>query len=356
MITLFGATGYTGRLVAAALARRGLAFRLAGRSPERLAALSQSLPDSPPWLVADATRPETLSALLPDTRLLVNCAGPFTDLGEPVVALAALSGVHYLDTSNELGYVHGLRSYDALAQGSGAAIVPACGFEVALADCAAAVLAASMEAAPTEIDVVYDLGGGGSSIGTRRSAVRSLATSWLAYRQGRWLTQVPCREVRPFHLPGRRRHALSFPSSEIATVPGHLAVQEVRAWMAISAGARFWAPLLLPFFARLARGPVGRLVEAVVVRVARPPRTGMRSQAPFAVRVEVHHVEARAALMLTGRGVYELTSRIVAYAAGQMLQPGYHRRGVLAPAAALDPQAMLARAAAEWGVQVSRDA
>ena len=102
MITLFGATGYTGRLVARALARieipgQGLVddqVRLAGRSPEKLARLAGSLPGSPAWLVADATRPATLPPLFQDSRVLVNCAGPFTDLGEPVVAQAALNGVH----------------------------------------------------------------------------------------------------------------------------------------------------------------------------------------------------------------------------------------------------------------------
>ena len=61
------------------------------------------------------------------------------------MAQAALNGVHYLDTTNELGYVYRLRSYDALARRSGAAIVPACGFEVALADCAAVELAAGLD-------------------------------------------------------------------------------------------------------------------------------------------------------------------------------------------------------------------
>jgi len=95
-LTLFGATGYTGQLIAHALDRRGLAFRLAGRSAERLAALSWSLESHPPTLVADVHSPNSLPALFDHTRLLINCAGPFTDLGEPVVALAAEHGVHLL--------------------------------------------------------------------------------------------------------------------------------------------------------------------------------------------------------------------------------------------------------------------
>jgi short subunit dehydrogenase-like uncharacterized protein len=327
VITLFGATGYTGRLVAHALARQRLPFRMAGRLPQKLAHLAAALPSSPPWLVADAMQPETLPALLDNTRVLVNCAGPFTDLGEQVVAAAALSGVHYLDISNELGYVYGLRSYDALACGSGAAIVPACGFEVALADCAAAVLYPPAGSKPAggidETSVVYDIEGRGTSIGTRRSAVRALATSWLGYQKGQWVQEIPGRRTKRFQLPGGPRHALSFPSSE-----------------------------MVPLFAWLARGPVGRLVETIISQTFPPPRNAMRSDAPFTIRVEIGHGGARQVMTLTGKGVYDLTAEIVAYAAGQMAQPDYDHSGVLAPAAALDPQALLDRAVAEWGVTI----
>ncbi len=139
MITLFGATGTTGTLIAKVLAREGLAFRLAGRSPDRLAALSAQLPGAPGWVVADVMQPDTLASLFKDgTRLLINCAGPFTDLGERVVSLAALNGVHYLDTTNELSFRIRAQGYNELARKNGAAVVPACAFEVAPADCMAA--------------------------------------------------------------------------------------------------------------------------------------------------------------------------------------------------------------------------
>jgi short subunit dehydrogenase-like uncharacterized protein len=384
MITLFGATGYTGRLVARALARtefpgqpQGVPLRLAGRSPDKLTRLAESLPGSPAWLVADATRPATLPPLFQGSRVLVNCAGPFTDLGEPVVTQAALNGVHYLDTTNELGYVYQMQSYDTLARRSGAAIVPACGLEVALADCAAAVLArlatkaqsllgteeppsgilsqpSGKEPVFDELVVVYDIHGRGSSIGSRRSAVRALATSWLGYRDGYWCRAMPGREGRRVQLPGGPRPAISFPSSEIVTVPHHIPVGQVKTWLTASWHAPLWAPALLPIFAWLARGLVGRMVEAVIACVFPPQETGLRSDAPFTIQVEARHGDTREMLTLTGKGVYDLTAEIVAYAAGQLAQPGYDRAGVLPPAAALDPQALLDHAVARWGITLSQ--
>lgn len=369
MITLFGATGYTGRLVARALARLELPFRLAGRSPEKLARLSGSLSAAPPWLVADATQPSTLPALFQNTSVLVNCVGPFTDLGEPVVAQAALSGIHYLDTTNELGYVYRVQSYDTLARRSGAAIVPSCGFEVALADCAAAVLSSDLLASsegererPTfdEVRVVYALSGRGTSFATRRSAVRALATSWLGYRGGRWNWAVPGGETRRVRLPGNSgtRLVLSFPSSETVTVPSHVPVRQVTTWMTFPWPFVLLGPMFVPTFAWLARGPVGSLILALLSSrwVAPPPETGMRSQAPFSVQVTLRQDDGIQSLTLSGKGVYDLTAEIIASAAGRMTQPHYDRAGVMAPATAFDPQALLDHAVAEWGISVERDA
>ncbi len=359
MITLFGATGYTGRLVARALARQEHPFRLAGRSPDKLAALSEMLPTSPAFLVADATRPDTLSALFRDTRVLINCVGPFTDLGEPVVAQAGLSGVHYLDTTNELGYVYRMQSYDQLARQHGAAVVPACGFEVALSDCAAAMLSRLASArgendAPFDaVSVVYALSGWRASIGTRRSAVRALATSWLGYRGGRWVGAIPGGQAHRFRLdePLGLRLALSFPSAETVTLPQHIKVDQVMTWMVFPWPIVLLGPVAVPAFAWLARGPVGALIMAAISRIAAPPDAGMRDQAPFQVRVTLRQGDRSWSLAMSGQGVYDLTANIIAYAAGELCRPDYDRSGVLAPAQALDPRGLLDFAGGEWTVE-----
>ena len=204
-ITLFGATGFTGQLIAHELDQRGLPFRIAGRSEEKLKLLSTRLPSKPECVVADAAHPASLPALFHETNLLINCAGPFTDLGERVIAQAAISGVHYLDITNELGYVFKARSYHEMAQRTGAAIVPACGFEITLADCAAQIAASlfqnNAQSEPFDsIDILYTLQGSGASQGTRKSMVRSLATSWIAYKDGDWTGQIPGQKVKQFEV------------------------------------------------------------------------------------------------------------------------------------------------------------
>ena len=89
--------------------------------------------------------------------------------------------------------------------------------------------------------------------------MRSLATSWITYRDGEWKGQIPGGRVRKFSWPAAPgapetpHHALNFPSCESVTIPAHLLTRRVDVWMANIRAARFWAPVGIPLFARLSR-------------------------------------------------------------------------------------------------------
>jgi short subunit dehydrogenase-like uncharacterized protein len=84
-ITVIGATGYTGRLVAHELARGDVPFLLTGRDAERLGELAREVGGAETATV-DVTSLESLQRTLRAGDVVINCAGPFSDLGEPVVA------------------------------------------------------------------------------------------------------------------------------------------------------------------------------------------------------------------------------------------------------------------------------
>ena len=356
MITLFGATGYTGHLIARALDRRGLPFRIAGRSAGKLQALSQSLASRPSTLIADVRTPESLPALFSGARLLINCVGPFTDLGEPVVRLAAAHGAHYLDITNELAYVYRLRQYAKLAQQTGAAIVPACGFEVAIADCAVALLARRFLGSIEEVSVVYYLGGSGMSIGTRLSGLRTFATSWLAYEDGKLKGRAPGSLVKRGAINGRSYGAIYFPSAEVVTIPAHSRVRNVHAWMAISRRSAGLASAIIPTISLLLRTPLGWLAAQIISRITPPPGEAMRAQSRFAIKIELNDSGKRRSQVWSGRDAYGLTGEIAAYAAQEMIRAGYSKAGVLAPAQALGPEGFLEWLKTEQAVVVQEDA
>src|SRR6266511_683598 len=96
-IVLFGATGYTGRLVAGALVAAGAAPLLAGRDQKRLDALETA--------IADAARPESLRALLEQGDVLVSTVGPFALRGAAALRAAVQAGATYLDSAGEPSFI-----------------------------------------------------------------------------------------------------------------------------------------------------------------------------------------------------------------------------------------------------------
>src|SRR5260370_878772 len=103
-IAIYGAGGYTGRLVAAEVIGRGAEAVLVGRGRERLEA-TVAAAGGGEVRVGTLDDPSGLVAAIADCDAIVNCAGPFTTLGEPVVQAAIAAGIHYVDTTAEQLYV-----------------------------------------------------------------------------------------------------------------------------------------------------------------------------------------------------------------------------------------------------------
>jgi short subunit dehydrogenase-like uncharacterized protein len=104
-IAIYGATGYTGKLIAAELARDGAELILSGRNRAKLEELSAELGGSLRIQVATLDDPDSLRRLLEPCAVVIDCAGPFQLHGEPVLRAAVETGTHYLDTTGEQAYI-----------------------------------------------------------------------------------------------------------------------------------------------------------------------------------------------------------------------------------------------------------
>ncbi len=136
-VILFGATGFTGRLVAEVLQARaaagaGFQWALAGRSADRLAAVRQAIgaPASLPVLTADATDVAGMAALVRQARLVISTVGPYSRHGTALASACADAGTDYVDLCGEpLWMAQMIRQLQAPAAASGARIVFSCGFD-----------------------------------------------------------------------------------------------------------------------------------------------------------------------------------------------------------------------------------
>lgn len=132
-LILFGATGFTGQLVADYLAKQpqdSLNWAIAGRNAQKLAQVKATLPDGVGVISADSADLTALQAMTAQTKVIISTVGPFIKYGVPLVEACIATGTHYADITGEPEFVNKLLTeYDAPAREKGVKIVNCCGFD-----------------------------------------------------------------------------------------------------------------------------------------------------------------------------------------------------------------------------------
>src|ERR1700755_1249691 len=136
-IIVYGATGYTGQLIAEYLAAHykgdsSLKWAMAGRSKDKLASVRDAVgaPADMPLIVADASNPASLKAMVDQTKLVVSTVGPYQLYGSELLAMCAAGGTDYLDLCGEPVWMRQMiDAHEATAKSSGARILFSCGFD-----------------------------------------------------------------------------------------------------------------------------------------------------------------------------------------------------------------------------------
>src|ERR1700686_165918 len=136
-IVVYGATGFTGQLVAEYLAAHYTGqgaprWAMAGRSLEKLASVRDAIgaPADIALIRADASDGASLKAMVDQTKCVLSTVGPYQLYGSDLVAACAATGTDYLDLCGEPVWMRQMiDAHEATAKGSGARIVFSCGFD-----------------------------------------------------------------------------------------------------------------------------------------------------------------------------------------------------------------------------------
>ncbi len=135
-LVVYGATGFTGRLVAEYLAQRygdgSVKWAMAGRSLTKLEQIRDEIgaPASTPLIAANADDPSALRAMTERTKVVISTVGPYQLYGNDLVAACVETGTGYVDLCGEPNWMHDvIARHDAAAKASGARIVLSCGFD-----------------------------------------------------------------------------------------------------------------------------------------------------------------------------------------------------------------------------------
>lgn len=349
-ILLFGATGYTGQLTAAAMLRRGLPVTVVSRSRERVATLAESLAQEtghlPPVDVADATDPRSVRSLLNSTSdVLVSTVGPFQRLGGPACEAVIDARATLIDSTGESAYIRRVfEQYGPRAVTTGARLLTAFGYDYVpgnLAGALALTQARNGGHIPARVEVGYFvLGAMGMSSGTRASAAGMVVERSHAFLGGRLRSERMAARTTTFDVEGQSLPGLTIGGTEQFTLPrldpGIADVEVFLGWAgsrtahASRSSAMVDALLRVPGSRRLARRIVLARGDATTGRGPDAARRA-RSRTLVVARVRDSAGAIIASVRLDGPTPYELTADLLTWAAQGCLAGGGQAVGALGP-------------------------
>lgn len=287
---LYGANGYTGRLIAGEAVDRGLEPVLAGRREEAIRPLAERW--GLRWRVFGLDDPEALDRGLEETDAVVLAAGPFSATSRPVVDACLRRGVHYLDITGEIDVLEAVYGRDGEARAEGTALVPAVGFDVVPTDSLAASLAAAMPDA-VRLDLAF-AGAGGPSAGTAKTAIEGLARGGRVRRRGE-IARVPVAwRTRTIPFRDEPRLAVTIPWGDLASAWRSTGIPDITTWMAAPPSTIRLLRLVRPALGLLRIGFVGRAAQEAIERRVEGPDRETRARGRSRVWGRVETLDGRA--------------------------------------------------------------
>jgi short subunit dehydrogenase-like uncharacterized protein len=190
---IYGASGYTGKLVAKTAKAQGMKVILAGRNAEKVKAVAEPL--GFPWRAFALSDNSKLDETLREAQQVLHIAGPFSATSKPMVDACLRTGRHYLDITGEIDVFEACAARDGEAKAKGVMLMPGVGFDVVPSDCLAAHMKRRM---PDATHLTLGIEGLGTvSRGTAKTGVEGIGLGTRARRGGKIIKMegTPQRQI-----------------------------------------------------------------------------------------------------------------------------------------------------------------
>lgn len=214
---LYGANGYTGRLIADRAHRTGVRPILAGRRPDEIATIAERYGFKHRAFSLES--PTQIARSLDGVSAVLLAAGPFSATSAVMLEACIMSRVHYLDITGEIAVFERCFAQHARAASAGVVVLPGVGFDVVPSDCLAATLAAALPGARSLELAFGSTGGHGARIsrGTAKTMLDGFGEGGAVRRDGR-IQRVPFGwRTRSIPFRDRARVAVSIPWGDVST-------------------------------------------------------------------------------------------------------------------------------------------
>jgi short subunit dehydrogenase-like uncharacterized protein len=265
---LYGATGFTGQLIAREAVKRGLQPVLAGRSAEKVEPLAREL--GLEWRAFPVTDHERLMQELAGFQLIYLSAGPFIETSQPVIRACLEAGCHYADITGEPLVFENTFSHDREARDRGVVLVSGAGFDVIPTDCLAKHVADQLPGAVELQTAVAAISS--PSAGTAKSGVEILSSGGMVRQNGKLVPYPLGLGVTKIQFSDHQRTAIPSPWGDLSTAFRSTGIPNITCYTAVpSRTARMlkWFGGIIPTLLRI--DPIRELAKQMISRSKRGP-------------------------------------------------------------------------------------
>lgn len=333
---LYGAYGYTGKLLVAEAVQRGHQPTLAGRNPAHLEPLAAQY--SLPWLALDLQKQAALNEAIEPFDLVLHAAGPFSQTSDPMIRACLAGKTHYLDITGEIPVFENTLSYHKLAQSREVALISGVGFDIVPTDCLAAYVAQQLPGA-SELETAVHAGLA-LSAGTVKTALEQVSGGSAVRRNGRIQTMRFGEGRKNITFSnGETVECLPIPWGDLATAQQSTGIGNVTAYLSAPVVPGLGVMTAVSGFL-LRAAPLRRLAQRLVARTVAGPDAETRQTARSYVWAQVRTSNGQAAqAWLDLPEIYHFTTLAALSAVEETLtrQPA----GALTPSQAFTPDFVL---------------
>jgi short subunit dehydrogenase-like uncharacterized protein len=303
-LMIYGANGYTGRLIAREATKRGLKPLLAGRNRDEIDALAKEF--GLLRRVFELSNPPEVARNLDGVSVMLHCAGPFSRTAAPMLNACLDLNVHYLDITGEIDVFELCHRAHTRAKRQGIVVLPGSGFDVVPTDCTAAMLKQRLPDA-TSLILAFEAGGGPSP-GTAKTSVEGLRKGGRARIDGE-LKSVPLAwKSREFVRDGKACTAMTIPWGDVFTAHVSTGIPNIETYMVVppkTIQRMQWMRRLQPL---LKLGFVQNFMKKKIGKTTPGPSEKRRSDSGSYVWGEVRNAAGKQAkLELAAPNGYDLT-------------------------------------------------
>lgn len=327
---IYGANGYTGRLAATEAVNRGMRPVLAGRNVPEIARLAEEL--SLDYRVFSLDDPDQVRQAISGLKLVLHCAGPFSETSEPMVTACLGEVVHYLDITGEISVFSAIHKLDEQAQHADVVLMPGAGFDIVPSDCLAASLVNALPAA-TRLTLAFEAGGGPSP-GTAKTSIEGLRNGGCVRQEGH-LKRVPLAwKIRKIPFAHQERTAVTIPWGDVYTAYISTGIPDIEVYMSLPPATIANLRRMRWYQGLLGFGPVQSFLKRRIEKNVSGPTDNARNESRSQLWGEVSSADGRTvqATMTTPNG-YDLTVSaslgIVEFVLGNDVEGGFYTPSLL---------------------------